>query len=122
MQSTFPSNQVVVLADGITTLPICGVDIIQLKIGIYILDIENMLYVPRLDDTLFFITKHIKYNNCLFFGNNNKYTLTFPTLSIPAMIINEVFITYEYVPNNNRLMSCSAKSSHDILNNIQIIK
>ena len=69
-----PFNQVVILVDGSTTLPICGVDIIRLKIGIYILEIYNVLYVPRLDDTLFSITEHIKYNNCLFIGNNNKYT------------------------------------------------
>ena len=33
------------------------------------------------------------------------------------MIINKVFIPYEYVPNNNKLISFSTKSSHDILNN-----
>ena len=55
MQSMFPSNQVVVLADGSTTLLICGVGTIRLKIGIYILENENVLYVPRLDDTLFSI-------------------------------------------------------------------
>ena len=78
IQLMFPSNQVVVLVDGSTTLPICGVGAIRLKIGIYILEIENMLYVPRLDDTIFSITEHIKYSNCSFIGNNNKYTLIFP--------------------------------------------
>ena len=33
------------------------------------------------------------------------------------MIINEVFIPYEYAPNNNKVMSFSTKTSHDILNN-----
>ena len=76
-----------------------------------------MLYVPRLDDALFFITEHIKYNNFSFIENNNKYTLNFATFSIPAMIINEAFIPNKYVPNNNELISFSTKSSHDILNN-----
>ena len=78
---------------------------IRLKIGIRILEIENMLYVPRLDDTLFSITEHIKYTYCLFIGDDNKYTLNFLTFFIPAIIINEVSIPYEY------------KISHDILNN-----
>ena len=76
-----------------------------------------MLYVPRLDDTLFSITEHIKYTHCSFIGDDNKYTLKFLTFSIPAIIINEVFIPYEYVPNNNKVISFSTKSSHDILNN-----
>ena len=59
MQSMFPSNQVVVLADGSTTLLICGVGTIRLKIGIHILEIKNVFYVPRLDDTLFSITEFI---------------------------------------------------------------
>ena len=33
------------------------------------------------------------------------------------MIINEVFIPYDFVPNNNKLISFSTKYSHDILNN-----
>ena len=49
------------LADGSATLLICGMGTIQLKIGIHILEIENVLYVSRLDDTLFSITEHIKY-------------------------------------------------------------
>ena len=69
---------------------------IRLKIGIRILEIENMLYVPRLDDTLFSITEHIKYTHCLFIGDDNKSTLNFLTFSIPAIIINEVSIPYEY--------------------------
>ena len=104
MQSIFPSNQVIILADGIIVLPLCGVDTIWVKIGIYILEIRNVLYAPRLDDTLFSITEQIKYNNCLFIGNNNTYTLEFPTFYIPAMIINEIFVTYKYVFNNNKLI------------------
>ena len=72
MQSMSPSNQVIMLADGVTTLPVCGMDNIWLKIGIYIVEIKNVLYVPRLDDTLFSITEHIKYCNCSFIGNNNN--------------------------------------------------
>ena len=74
----FPSNQVVVLADESTTLPICGVGTIRLKIGIHIPEIGNELYVPRLDDTLFSITEHIKYTNCSFIGDDKKYALNFP--------------------------------------------
>ena len=55
MQLMFPSNQLVVLVDVSTTLPICWVGAIRLKIGIYILVNENVLYVPRLDGTLFSI-------------------------------------------------------------------
>ena len=33
------------------------------------------------------------------------------------MIINEVFIPYEYAPNNNKVMSFLTKTSHDVLNN-----
>ena len=113
----FLSNQVVVLADGSTILPICEVGTIWLKIDIYILEIENVLYVSRLDDTLFSITEHIKYKNCSFIGDNNKYTLHVSTFPIHVMIINEVLISYEYAPNNNKVMSCSTKSSHNILNN-----
>ena len=52
MQLMFPSNQLVVLVDVST----CEVGTIRLKIGIYILEIEKkVLYVPRLDDTLFFL-------------------------------------------------------------------
>ena len=117
MQYIFTSNQVVILVDRSTTLPICGVDTIQLKIGIHILEIETVLYVYRLDDTLFSITEHIKYKYCPFIGDDNKYTLKFQTFSIPAKIINEVFIPYEYAPNNNKVMPFSTKSSHNVLNN-----
>ena len=79
MQSTFSSNHVVVLIDRSTTLLICGVGTIWLKMCIHILEIKNVLYVPRLDDTLFSITEHIKYKNCSFIGDDNKYTLKFPT-------------------------------------------
>ena len=72
IQSMFPSNQVLCLIDEVTTLPICGVDTIRLKIDIYILEIENVLYGPRLKDTIFSITEHIKYNNCSFIGSNTN--------------------------------------------------
>ena len=66
----FPSSQIVALTDRTIVLPICGVGTIRLKFCIYILEIENVMYVPRLNDTLFSITEHIKYNNCSFIGNN----------------------------------------------------
>ena len=74
-----PFNKVLCLIDEVTTLPICGVDTIRLKIDIYILEIENVLYGPRLKDTIFSITEHIKYKNCSFIGRTQIHA-NFPRI------------------------------------------
>ena len=51
----------------------------------------------QLKDTLFSVTEHIKSKDCSFMGINKQYTLTFPKFSVPAMIINEVFIPINFV-------------------------
>ena len=88
---------VVPLVDGNTTLPIHGVGNITINIGIHKITIKNVLYVLQLKDTMFAVTEHIKTKDCSFMGINNQYTLTFPKLSVPSMIINEVFIPINYV-------------------------
>ena len=46
-------NNIVYLADGVTTLPIHGFGNMIINIGIHQITINNVLYVPQLKDTLF---------------------------------------------------------------------
>ena len=59
MSPNFKTTQVVCFVDGETILHITGIGAILIKVYIYIIEIENLLYVPQLDETLFSITEHI---------------------------------------------------------------
>ena len=112
------TTQVVCLVDGVTTLHITSLRTILVKLCIYTIEIENLLYVPQLDETLFSITEHVKINNCSFIGNDSKYILSFLHFSILVMIINEVFFPFEIVSHRmKQLPSFSTKLSNQIIIN-----
>ena len=118
MSPNFKTTQVVCFVDGETILHITGIGAILIKVYIYTIEIENLLYVPQLDETLFSITEHIKINNCSFIGNDSKYILSFLNFSILVMIINEVFFPFEIVSHRmKQLPSFSTKLSNQIIIN-----
>ena len=49
----------VILGDGTTTLPILGFGSIDITINNYRIILDNVLYIPKLNDTLFSIKEHV---------------------------------------------------------------
>ena len=89
---THVANKSVILGDGSAKFSVLGIGVIYISIGNYYIQLHDVLYVPQLQDTLFSITEHIKYELCKVDASNNKYNLIFPTLHIRSLIVHEVFI------------------------------
>lgn len=65
----------VTLGDGMTKLPVMGKGTIKIYIELHVVELQNVLFVPTLEDTLFSITEHIQILNCSLTTEKNKYTL-----------------------------------------------
>ena len=75
-------NKFVTLGDGLTQLPIHSVGSIVVIINNNLIQIDAVLYMPGLDDTLFSVTKHIKTKGCSMIAKDNQYLLSFPNFTI----------------------------------------
>ena len=68
------------MADGLNQSKIMGIGTVRLRILTQLfIELENVLFVPDLITSLFYITTHMNYKGCYFHAENNKTTLEFPT-------------------------------------------
>ena len=73
-----------------TKLHIIGKSPIRVYMDSHVVELQHILFVPNLEETLFSVTKHIQSPNCSLKTDKNNYTLHYPTFSIKAKLNNEV--------------------------------
>ena len=67
----------VILGNGTATLPMLGFGSIDIPINNYRIILYNVLYIPKLNDTLFSIKEHVRFPQCFFYCAVNKAILSF---------------------------------------------
>eukprot|EP00957_Ditylum_brightwellii_P201914 15327791-Ditylum_brightwellii.AAC.1 len=90
----FPSvyNGYVVLGDGSTKLPICGIRSIIINVQNKIIQLDGVLYVPDLQDMLFSTLQHGRYPDCSFLIKGGCATLEFPNFKLEAKTEKEITV------------------------------
>lgn len=88
---TNPIHTQVVLADGTSTAPICGVGTVSFIINnTYPFQFHNVPYVPSLSPNLFSVKEFLRYQGTLILGHNNIVTIAFPSFIFDANIDDEI--------------------------------
>ena len=85
-QSSFKE---VTLADGNSTIKVQGTGTIKCKIGNNEATIEDVLYVPDLQNSLFSITQHVEKQGHFVLMENNKATIAFPSFTHTIPIVEK---------------------------------
>ena len=96
------TNCYVTLGIGTTKLLVIDNSTIIIYIYSHVVELQNFLFVPFLEDTLFSITEQIQTKNYSLKAEQNKYTLYYPTLSIYAKLDNEVHVIIKPCTDINR--------------------
>jgi deoxyuridine 5'-triphosphate nucleotidohydrolase len=91
-QSTPQSQFSVRLGDGNTKCKVQGTGTIQLQLDNKTIELENTLYVPDLDVSLFSIKQHMKLQGCYMHCEQDTCTVAFPTFTITANTGHEIKI------------------------------
>ena len=84
----------VILGDGTSTLPMLGFGSIDITINNYRIILDNVLYIPKLNDTLFSIKEHVRFPQCSFYCVDNKATLSFKDIDFILSINQEITLVY----------------------------
>ena len=58
----------------------------------HVVELQHVLFVPDLEDTLLLAIEYIKSPNFSLKDEKNSYTLQYPTFSIKARLDNEVHV------------------------------
>ena len=98
------SPRIVILGDGTSTLPILGFGSIDVTINNYRIILDNVLYIPKLNDTVFSIKEHVRFSQCSFYCAHNKATLSFKDIDFISSINQEITLVYYKTLNNVNMM------------------
>ena len=90
----------VILGDGKTLIPVQGIGTIDFIVKGKCIILYDVLYVPRLDDTLLSIKTQMKFFGYHFTADNNKMILIYHQLSLEAYIEDEVILSIQCTPPN----------------------
>ena len=81
----------VTLADGNTSTPIQGYGTVRLMLNNkFPIELHNALYVPKLSSNLFSVKEFLRYQGTFIVGENNTFTLAFPSFLLDIPITNEI--------------------------------
>ena len=78
------------LGDGATKCAVMGIGTIQLMVQTKVIRLHDVLYVPDIEDSLFSIKTHMRFQGCYEHSENNQCTIAFPTFTIDAITNNDI--------------------------------
>ncbi len=93
-------------------IPIVGYGTIRVKLDNYVIELEDVFYVPSLRDSLFSVRQHRRCDRCSFICDNNGCHLHFPLFSIPVPDHEEMVVSIHSIGTSSNKIHWSSPPKH----------